>query len=190
MNWRISFSRFLLHIADGLQSVPVFLMRPADLVEFTRDSYARSKLVESWSSSDLVDQGLNINEVTLLERIPVQSGRLLLLGLGGGREAIPLAKQGFAVTGVDFVWEMVAQAKANARRHHVEIEGLVEDLINLEVAHNSFDVKWFSTGSYSYIPSRACRISVLKRMHTALRQKGCVQAVAKPRWVVTARNRE
>ena len=96
------------------------------------------------------------------------------MGVGGGREAIPLAQKGFEVTGVDFVPEMVAQAKANARRHNVEIEGLVQDISNLEVAQASFDVIWFTTGLYSSIPTRALRISMLQRIHHALRQEGCV----------------
>jgi len=149
-------------------------MRPKDFIELARNSYAKPDLVEDWSAPQLVDDGLNEDEVRLLERTPVKTGRLLLLGVGGGREAIPLAKQGFEVIGVDFVPEMIAHAKANARRQHVEIEGLVQDICSLKVPPGTFDVVWFTTGLYSSVPTRACRISVLQSIHNALRQRGCV----------------
>ncbi|MGO9570884.1 MAG: class I SAM-dependent methyltransferase, partial [Desulfomonilaceae bacterium] len=140
MNWRIAFSWFLFRLAGWIQSLPVFLMRPRDLIAFTRSSYARSNLVEGWSRPQFVENGPDDNEVHLLKIMPVQTGRLLLLGVGGGREAIPLAQKGFDVTAVDFVPEMVAQAKENARRHNVDIAGLVQDISQLEVSRASFDV--------------------------------------------------
>jgi len=149
-------------------------MRPEDLIELTRSSYANPDLVEEWSAPPLVDEGLNSDEVHLLERMPVRAGRLLLLGIGGGREAVAFAQMGFEVTGVDFVPEMVAHAKANARRHHVEIEGLVQDISDLELAQASFEVVWFSTDGYSFIPTRRLRISMLQRLHHALQPGGCV----------------
>ena len=149
-------------------------MRPKDLIELARSSYAKPDLVDEWSAPQLVDEGLNNDEIHLLERMPVRTGRLLLLGIGGGREAIAFAQRGFEVTGVDFVPEMVAHAKANARRHHVEIEALVQDISDLEVAQASFEVVWFSTDGYSFIPTRRLRISMLQRLHHALRPGGCV----------------
>ncbi len=144
------------------------------MIELARISYAKPDLVEEWSAPQFVDGGLNGDEVHLLEKMPVRTGRLLLLGIGGGREAIAFAQKGFDVTGVDFVPEMVAHAKASARRHHVEIEGLVQDFSGLEVAQASFEVVWFSADGYSFIPTRRLRISMLQRLHHALRPGGCV----------------
>lgn len=149
-------------------------MRPRDLIDFTRSSYARPHQVKGWTDTQLVETGLVEDEVHLLEKMPVGTGRLLLLGVGGGREAIPLAQKGFEVTGIDFVPEMVAQAKTNARRHNVDIEGLVQDISNLELSQASFDVIWFTRGLYSSIPTHVRRISMLQRIHHALRQEGCV----------------
>ena len=154
--------------------MPVFLMRPKDLIDFTQTSYARPNAVKGWSDNQFVEAGLTDDEDHLLERMPFKEGRLLLLGVGGGREAIPLAKKGFEVTGVDFVPEMVAQAKANARNHKVEIRGVVQDISKLEVTSDSFDVIWFATALYSQIPTRSLRIAMLQRIYHALRQDGCV----------------
>ena len=53
-------------------------------------------------------RGLNDDEQKLLAELPEATGKnLLLLGVGGGREAIPLAGMGFRVTGVDYAAAMV-----------------------------------------------------------------------------------
>ena len=70
----------------------------------------------------------------------------------------------------------MVQAKANARSHHLEIEGLLRDFSNLEVAQSSFDVIWFRMTLYSYIPIRAVWISVLQGMHRAFRHGAAVCA--------------
>lgn len=55
------------------------------------------------------------------EKIPLKQGRVLVLCMGGGREAIALAQRGFEVVGVDFVPEVLEKARENAapgRCHH------------------------------------------------------------------------
>ncbi|MBI4966376.1 MAG: class I SAM-dependent methyltransferase [Desulfomonile tiedjei] len=174
VSWRVHLSRFLFRLAGWIQSLPVFLMRPKDLIDFTRTSYSRRHIIEGWSEKQFVDSGLTADEVHLLEKMPIKKGRLLLLGLGGGRDAIRLAQEGFDVTGVDFVPEMLARAQANAWGHNVEIGGVVQDISNLDVPRDSYDVVWFSTGLYSQIPTRSLRISLLERVRKALRSDGCV----------------
>jgi ubiquinone/menaquinone biosynthesis C-methylase UbiE len=174
MTWRVKLCKTLFRLADLLKSLGPFLMKPEDLIAFSRSCYANPKQVKWWSDPQYSEIGLYDNEVNLLERIPVRTGRLLLLGVGGGREAIPLAQRGFEVTGVDHVPEMVARAQANARRHNLDIQGLVQDVTNLEVPQNYFDVIWFSTALYSTIPTRSRRIAVLHCIFNALRPQGCV----------------
>lgn len=180
MNARAGFSRILFRLARWLRLLPVFLMRPQDLISFTRSLYSSPTHVNGWTAPQLVDRGLNYDEAHLLGQIPVQTGRLLLLGGGGGREAIPMAQKGFEVTAVDFVPEMVPRLHANARRHNVAIDCLVQDISRLDVPQASFDVIWFSTALYSSIPTRALRISMLRRIHRALRPQGC--AVCQFNW--------
>lgn len=172
MDLRISFARFLLHLGAFIQSLPVVVMRPDDLVEFSRQAYARPHDVEGWAEDGLVDSGLTTDEMDLLKEVPETKGELLLLGVGGGREAIPLARMGFRVTGVDYVPAMVERARQNAARRGVCIEGLVQEISRLDVPADTYDVVWLSRAMYSCVPTRARRVEMVRRIARSLKPGG------------------
>jgi SAM-dependent methyltransferase len=172
MRPRVSLARFLIRLGKFVQSTALMVMRPDDLVEFSRQMYARPHNVASWGRPDLVERGLNPEEEALLEHLPGKEGRLLLLGVGGGREAIPLARLGFCVTGVDFVPGMVKLAQENAARQGLAIEGLVQEISALDVPPESYDVVWLSAAMYSCVPTRQRRVAMLRRVRQALRPGG------------------
>lgn len=147
MRPRIILGRFLLRLGGFIQSLALMVMRSDDLVEFSRQGYAKD--VHYWGSEDTVGEGLSPLESSLLKKVPLERGRVLVLGVGGGRDAIPLARLGFEVTGVDFVPEMVQQAKENAARQGVKIAGLVQEISELEVPHGSFDLVWLAKEMYT-----------------------------------------
>jgi 2-polyprenyl-3-methyl-5-hydroxy-6-metoxy-1,4-benzoquinol methylase len=89
----------------------MMVMRPEDLAEFTRQTYAAPHNRNSLADGRHVGSGLLPMERLLLDRSGVTSGKLLLLGMGGGREAIDLAKRGFSVTGVDWIPALVQRAQ-------------------------------------------------------------------------------
>jgi len=172
MRLRVVLARGMIRLGRLIESLAAMVMRPDDLVEFGRQSYARPHIVTGWGRAGLVDPGLNDQEKSLLEHLPPRKGQLLLLGVGGGREAIPLAQIGFEVTGVDFIPEMVDKAKENARRHGVTIAGLVQEFSRLDVPDASFDIAWLSAAMYSCVPTRRRRIEMLHRIGRALRPGG------------------
>ncbi len=172
MSPRVILGRFLIRVGRFIQSLALMVMRPKDLVEFSRQTYASHTMVEDFGSQDLVYPALHLDEKTLLGKLPLKRGRLLLLGVGGGREAIPLAKMGFEVTGVDFVPEMVEKAKENAARHGVKIEGLVQEISKIDVSSGSYDIVWLSAAMYSCVPTRGRRVEMLKRINKALTARG------------------
>ncbi|KYK37943.1 MAG: hypothetical protein AYK18_08720 [Theionarchaea archaeon DG-70] len=143
-------------------------MRPDDLIEFSRQTYAKPQNVEIWSQEDLLDSGLSSDEQILLKKLPLKKGRLLLLGVGGGREAIPLARIGFTVTGVDFIPAMVAQTKENAARRGLKIRGLIQEISNLDVSANTYDIVWLSAAMYSAVPTRKRRVRMLRQIRKTL----------------------
>jgi 2-polyprenyl-3-methyl-5-hydroxy-6-metoxy-1,4-benzoquinol methylase len=172
MRPRITFGHFLIRLGRFIQSLALMVMRPNDLVEFSRQTYARHKMVEDCGRQDLVYPGLHLAERVLLERLHLTGGRLLLLGVGGGREAIPLARMGFEVTGVDFVPEMVEKAKENAARHGVKMEGLAQEISKIDVPAGAYDVAWLSAAMYSCVPTRGRRVEMLQRISKALKPGG------------------
>jgi SAM-dependent methyltransferase len=170
---RIAAARFMIRSGKLIQVLAAAVLRPDDLIAFSRETYTHPTCVADWCRADLVDEGLNHDELELLRRSPVQNGRLLLLGLGGGREAIPLAKQGFLVTGVDFVAGMVERAKARAASHGVPLEGWVQEISQLDVPHGAYDLAWLSARMYSCVPTQRRRVQMLRRIAGALRAGGC-----------------
>ena len=172
MSARIKAARLLIKTGRFIQSTAVAVMRPHDLIEFSRQHYLKPDNVQGWSDEKLVNSGLSALERSLLNKTGTNQGRLLLLGVGGGREAIPLAKHGFEVTGVDFVLQMVKRAEENARKNGVRIIGLVQEISRLDLPENAYDITWLSAAMYSCVPTRKRRVDMLKRIHKALRPGG------------------
>ncbi len=172
MRLRIRFARFLVQLGSFIQALPVVVMRPDDLVEFSRQTYARPDDVASWSEDAIINSGLSADELSLLASVPEKEGDLLLLGVGGGREAIPLSQMGFRVTGVDYVPAMVERAKENAARRGISMEGLVQEISRLEVPSGAYHLIWLSRSMYSCVPTRARRVRMVQQIAKALKPGG------------------
>jgi len=172
MRPRVTLGRFLNRFGRFIQSLDIMVMRPEDLVEYTRQTYSRPKNVEAWTGKDVVDPGLSPEEKTYLNDIPQEKGSLLLLGIGGGREAIPLAKRGFKVTGIDFVPDMVKKAKENALKRGVKIEAFVQNISEINFPASSYDIVWLSYNMYSCLPTRKRRIEMLRKIYNVLKPQG------------------
>ncbi len=172
MNLRITLGKVCIRIGRFVESLAVSVMRPEDLVEFNRRTYGTPDSVEGWTDPALLAKGLSPEEKKLLEHVPFRNGNLLVLGVGGGREAIPLAEMGFDVTGMDFIHELVEKAKNRAHDKGLSIRGLIGDISFLEVPAHSYDVVWLSAGTYSSVPTRRRRIRMLARILAALVPEG------------------
>jgi ubiquinone/menaquinone biosynthesis C-methylase UbiE len=172
MSVRVRLARGLRRLGEFVQSLAIMVMRPDDLVEFSRRSYARPGSVEAWAEDGLVDSGLSAEELEMLAVVPDTTGDLLLLGVGGGREAIPLARMGFRVTGVDYVPAMVERAIKSTARRGLSIQGLVQEISQLDVPAGAYDVVWLSNWMYSCVPTRVRRVEMVRRIARALKARG------------------
>jgi SAM-dependent methyltransferase len=172
MSIRIILAKITLKLGAFIKSLPVVIMKPDDLIAFSRNTYAKSIFVEKFSEESFLETGLHQDELKIIDQFPNKSGNLLLLGVGGGREAIPLARMGFCVTGVDFIPEMVDRAIENASRHGVKIEGLVQELSQLDLPKDYFDIVWMSRSMYSSVPTRKKRVEMVQRISKALKPGG------------------
>lgn len=172
MSIRIKLARGLLRLGTFIQSLPLVVMNAEDLVEFNRESYSRPQTIESWANDEFVNAGLTPEELDLLAVVPDPRGKLLLLGVGGGREAIPLAEMGFEITGVDYVASMVERARQNAARRGVHLDGIVQDMSQLQVPGHAFAVVWLSSATYSCVPTRTRRVEMVRRIARVLQPGG------------------
>lgn len=172
MRTRVAAGRSLIRLGRFIQSLALMVMRPADLLDFNRAAYSKTESVEGWAEDGLVDAGLSADEKHLLGKLPVKGGETLVLGVGGGREALALAALGFHVTGVDFVPALAARAAENARRRGRTIEVLVQDVCRLDVPGSFYDSAWLTSGAYSSVPTRRLRIELLGRVRRALKPGG------------------
>jgi SAM-dependent methyltransferase len=171
---RLRIARFQMRLGRFIESLALMLLTPDDLLELNRLRYSRREAIDFWSDQETVAWGLYPEEQDLLAKVPRKSGRALVVGVGGGREAIPLAKAGFAVTGLDLLPDIVARAQENARHQGVSLEELVQDVSRLALPANSFDLAVVSINLYSLIPTRRRRRQLLTRINRSLKPGGYV----------------
>ena len=172
MNLRIFFARSLIKLGRFIQDLSITVMRPVDLVEFSRQSYAKALEVGAWGQQQWIESGLTPEEADLLKEYPIQKGKLLILGAGGGREAIFFAGKGMDVTAVDYIPAMVETARKNINHYGVHAKVLVQEISNLSVLDNHYDYAWISMGLYSAVPTRKKRIKMLRDLSRTLKLKG------------------
>lgn len=162
----------MIRLGQLIQSLALMVMRPADLLEFGKQFYSQPENIFNRGRFDNTNPGLHSFEEKVLEQIPLSNGQLLLLGVGGGREAIPLAQKGFQITGVDFIPQMIEKASENMQQHGFSFNGLVQDISELDVPPDTYDIIWLSAALYSGIPTMFLRIQMLKRIARAMRNDG------------------
>ena len=79
--------------------------------------------------------------VDLLDAGLLEPGRALVLGTGGGWDAVELARRGFTVTAVDFALPAVDRTEAHARESGVTVTVLHRDIFALLPEYReSFDL--------------------------------------------------
>ncbi len=107
----------------------------------------------------------------ILGLIPLPGGAAVEdLGCGRGRHAIPLARRGFAVTGVDLSEKMLGIARARARREGVSVEWIREDM-RVFRRPSSFDLCLSLFTSFGFFNDKENQ-KVLDNVGVSLREEG------------------
>jgi SAM-dependent methyltransferase len=105
-------------------------------------------------------------------RLAKPKGRDLLdLCCGPGRWAIPLARRGYRVTGVDRTKGYLDQARAAAAAARVRIEWVRQDMRDF-VRPDAFDVALSMFTSFGYFDDKGEDLRVLRNLCTSLRPGG------------------
>lgn len=169
---RVALGQFLIRLGRIISASPVAVLKPDDLMELSRRRYHGAGALKVWGSDQSVDLGLYSDEQELLEKLPLKSGRLMVLGMGGGREALALSRLGFEVAGIENNSQLVAKALDNARKRGLNLQVLEQDITQLQLPSHSFDLATLFAGMYSAIPTRRRRLKLLMDIHRILKPGG------------------
>lgn len=169
---RVTIARLLIQSGRLIESLAIMVMRPDDLVELGRRTYKSPTCIRGFSVDSMESPVLTENERAMLLSLPHQDGKLLLLGIGGGREVAPLAQHGYEITGVDFVPEMLDEARRAAAKEGIEIRCILQEMSRLSLLEEHYDVVWISHAMYSCVPISRKRVDMLRRIWDGLKPSG------------------
>jgi 2-polyprenyl-3-methyl-5-hydroxy-6-metoxy-1,4-benzoquinol methylase len=136
------------------------------------------KIVDKFFSSSKVlsyysRPRLHLAERKLFKKYLKKKGKVLDLGCGAGRVAIPLAKMGFEVIGIDNNQKMIDTANALKRKNNVKnVKFIHVDASRMKFKKESFDYVLTMENSLEHIPGKKKREEVLRKVNNYLRSDG------------------
>ena len=92
---------------------------------------------------------------------------------GPGRIALPLAKKGIRVTGVDIMPEYLEEAALKAKRRKLKLDLVHSDMRRIDY-HNKFDAVGNIWTSFGYFEGEKANRLVLKKLYEAVKPGGKV----------------
>src|SRR5829696_1520842 len=98
-------------------------------------------------------------------------GPLLDLACGTGRMALRLAAQGYQITGVDVVPEMIALARKKAAEHSLSIEWVVADARTFQL-QKQFPGIYMLMNAFQFILTREDQEALFARVREHLQPNG------------------
>jgi ubiquinone/menaquinone biosynthesis C-methylase UbiE len=110
--------------------------------------------------------------VTLLREMMLPEQRVLDAGCGYGRIAIPLAKAGYDVTGLDHSDVMLRVARERTEAANVAVRWIRESMCRMPLPDGSFDVVLCLWSAFHELLEEEEQIAALKEMHRVLRPGG------------------
>src|SRR3989344_9168660 len=130
----------------------------------------------------IADEGLWESEKILIDKYFPVGSKILDVGCGSGRTAMPLFKAGHSVVGVDFTPQMIGLAKKKAVDHKLAINYRIGDATNLEFANDLFDGAIFAPDGFAQIPGKQKRQDALNEIHRVLKPGGVLILTAHKRY--------
>jgi SAM-dependent methyltransferase len=98
-------------------------------------------------------------------------GPLLDLACGTGRMALRMAAQGYPVTGVDIIPEMIAHARHKAAQRNISVEWVVADARTFQLGQQ-FPFIYMLMNAFQFLPARADHEALFARVCEHLLPEG------------------
>lgn len=110
------------------------------------------------------------NLVSYFEKKLLNSGRVLELGCGPGRNAIYFAENGCLVDAVDLSKESIHWATERAKEKNVNVNFIHDNIFNLQIEEGTYDIVYDSGCFHHIAPHR--RMSYINLVKKALKPGG------------------
>lgn len=145
-------------------------MHDLDLSKFNLETFSRKEVVEKYGGANY----WRADEEVLTDKyFTKKNGRLLILGCGGGRSVVRLAKEGFEIAALDMSSNMIEIAKRNMEAQGIRANLLVRDAVDLSCFRSeSFDYVFFPFHGIDYIYPKDRRIRCFKEVFRVLKRGG------------------
>lgn len=166
-------SQIFNRISRLLNGLLPALLSPCQLNALTREFYADHYTKESIKEALRPgDNGLVQWELEISNRYHLDSGRMLVLASGQGRESIAISRRGVTVIGLDTDEHAVRTARRSAGSVGVPAQFVRASFLELPFASTSFDFVLLSDVMYSAIPDLSARQAWLADLRRLLRPNG------------------
>jgi len=167
------FGLLFTRMANVLWRLLPAILSPDQLSRHVRGFYDALYTPDAAPTKDeMDDDGLDTWELDVLNRYRINSGRLLAMGTGWGREALAIARRGVTVVGVDANPVAVREAHRYARQAGIPAHFHRADFAALPYANASFDYALLTATMYSAIPGIKRRRAWLSHLHRLLKPGG------------------
>jgi SAM-dependent methyltransferase len=160
----------LLSLARALEFFAPALITAEDLIATNEERYHREGEVETWIR--VAPDGFSPEEAQLVPPFPGPGAQAVVLGCGGGREAIALARAGWQVRGIDMIPTLIASAKKTSSELGLSIEWVCQNLARGIHLDRPADLICLLNIVYSYIPTRKRRVALLAECRRIIRPEG------------------
>lgn len=151
------------------------LLSPHQLQGLMHEHYAQMYTDGLFADSrDFLQEGLRPWEKEVLDRYHINSGRMLVLGAGWGREAIAIAQRGVSVVGIEVNATAARTARQRAKTMRVPALILRADFLKLPTDREWFDYVLLSEHMYSAIAGKSQRQTWLASLSRVLAPDGRV----------------
>lgn len=177
MGWKLSVAKALLKASRTLTGTTRWMAPVAaglcDENSLAALAAASWKREEAYRHPSLLEQGLLPFENGWLQRLPPKA-RVAVIGCGGGRDMLALARRGFSVSGLDVSSDSVDSARIDLAAQNIPVSIFCGDATDFVFPNGPFDAVIFSWLTYGYIPGRNRRIQALLNAVRAMTPGGQV----------------